>query len=59
MKPLHMGTTINGQSAKHGISVFSKTPIHNVKHTITTTMKAITFDILHSEWCSIAVLYRC
>ena len=54
-----MGTIINGQSAKHGISVFSKNPIHNIKHTITTTMKAITFDILHSEWCSIAVLYRC
>ena len=44
--------------AKHGISIFSKVPIQNIRKTKTDTMEAVTFDVHIPRNMTIVALYR-
>ena len=55
---LRPNTHLQGVGAKHGMSLFSKTPIQNIQYITTTTMEAISADISSPHPMSILSVYR-
>ena len=55
---LKPNTHLQGVGAKHGMSLFSKTPIQNIQYITTTTMEAISADISSPHPMSILSVYR-